>query len=153
MIRIKLVSASLFAVPTSCVSAIFNLLHFLQYPKRRRRHFQSVAFQKSSFAVSRSIHLLLQSHSIMEDKFPPRKVRALFPEFVLRHRPTESFIQVPRPVRSIVLNVPFCSYVRKFWHPSAVGFLVIAVLIKYHWSTLATVPLNGSPRQLWRHPH
>jgi hypothetical protein len=71
MIRIKLVSASLFAVPTSCVSAIFNLLPFLQYPKRRRRHFQSVAFQKSSFAVSISIHLLLQSHSIVEVKFPP----------------------------------------------------------------------------------
>ena len=44
-------------------------------------------------------------------------------------------------------------YVRKSWHPSAVGFLVIAELIKYHWSTLATVPLNESPRQLWRHPH
>jgi hypothetical protein len=105
----------------------------------------------SFFAISQAASeaLSISCISILwRTSFLLRIVRALFPEFALRHRPTESLIGVPRPVRSIVLNVAFCSYVKESWHPSAVGFPVIAKLIKYYWSTLATVPLNGSPSSI-----
>lgn len=113
----------LFCNIPSGVGGAFNQLHFKNH--RLQFQYQLILLWRTSFLL--------------------RIVRALFPKFALRHRPTESFIRVPRPVRSIVLNVAFCSYVRKSWHPSAVGFPVIAKLVKYHWSTLATVPLNGSP--------
>jgi hypothetical protein len=136
MIRIKLVSASLFAVPTSCVSAIFNLLPFLQYPKRRRRHFRSVAFQKSSFAVSISIHWLLQSRSIVEDKLSPTYSTGPLPRICIAAPPHRVSHSGPK-TREI--DSPQCSILfirQKSWHLSAVGFPVIAKLVKYHWSTL-----------------
>jgi hypothetical protein len=120
MIQIKLVSTSFFAVPTSCVSTSFNLLPFLQYPKQRRRHFQSVAFQKSSFAVSISIHLLLQSLSIVEDRFPPTYSTGPLPRICIAappHRISHSgpkTHEIDSPQYSILfirqkVPAPFCS--------------------------------------------
>jgi hypothetical protein len=120
MIKIKLVSASLFAVTTSCVSTSFNLLPFLQYPKRRRRRFQSVAFQKSSFAVSISIHWLLQSRSIVEDKLSPTYSTGPLPRICIAappHRVSHSgpkTREIDSPQCSILfirqkVLAPFCS--------------------------------------------
>jgi hypothetical protein len=122
----------LFCNIPSGVGGAFNQLHFKNH--RLQFQYQFIGFFK--------VILLWRTSFLL------RIVRALFPEFALRHRPTESLIGVPRPVRSIVLNVAFCSYVKESWHPSAVGFPVIAKLIKYYWSTLATVPLNGSPSSI-----